>query len=51
MVELGCAITAAKAGVLKRLCGQLRREMQGKRRAASRPVRLDKKLSRRDLAE
>jgi DNA-binding PadR family transcriptional regulator len=34
MVELGCAITAAKAGVLKRLCAQLRREIQVNRRAS-----------------
>jgi hypothetical protein len=63
MVELGCAITAAKAGVLKRLCAQLKREIQVNRRAAARAklavngqilsdksVRQDKKVSRRDLA-
>jgi DNA-binding PadR family transcriptional regulator len=62
MVELGCAITAAKAGVLKRLCAQLKREIQVKRRASSRSklavngqvvsdrsVRVDKKVARRDL--
>jgi len=62
MVELGCAITAAKAGVLKRLCAQLKREIQVNRRAAARAklavngqilsdksVRQDKKVSRRDL--
>lgn len=50
VVELGCAITAAKAGVLKRLRAQLKREIQMKRRGAgSRPVRLDKKVGRRDL--
>ncbi|HSU90072.1 MAG TPA: PadR family transcriptional regulator, partial [Sporolactobacillaceae bacterium] len=57
MVELGCAITAAKAGVLKRLCAQLKREIQVNRRAATRAklavngtARQDKKASRRDLA-
>jgi len=62
MVELGCAITAAKAGVLKRLCAQLKREIQVNRRVSSRSkptvsghvlsdksVRADKKESRRDL--
>jgi DNA-binding PadR family transcriptional regulator len=46
MVELGCAITAAKAGVLKRLCGQLRREIQGKRRVSPRPLHQNGKVSR-----
>ncbi len=62
MVELGCAITAAKAGVLKRLCAQLKREIQVNRRVSSRSkptvnghvlsdksVRADKKESRRNL--
>jgi len=37
VIELGCEITAAKARVLTRLCSQLKRELQVKRRAASRP--------------
>jgi DNA-binding PadR family transcriptional regulator len=36
VVELGCAITAAKARVLARLSAQLKREIQAKRRASSR---------------
>jgi len=36
VVELGCEITGAKARVLARLCSQLRREIQVKRRAGSR---------------
>ena len=38
VVELGCEITGAKARALARLCAQLRREIQMKRRAA-RPSR------------
>jgi DNA-binding PadR family transcriptional regulator len=37
VIELGCEITAAKARVLARLCAQLKRELQMKRRALSRP--------------
>jgi DNA-binding PadR family transcriptional regulator len=37
VVELGCAITGAKARVLAKLCVQLKREIQVKRRARSRP--------------
>jgi DNA-binding PadR family transcriptional regulator len=37
MIELGCEITGAKARVLARLCSQLKRELQAKRRATSRP--------------
>jgi len=36
VVELGCEITGAKARVLARLCSQLKREIQVKRRTASR---------------
>jgi DNA-binding PadR family transcriptional regulator len=37
VIELGCEITAAKARVLARLCAQLKRDLQMKRRALSRP--------------
>jgi DNA-binding PadR family transcriptional regulator len=37
VLELGCEITAAKARVLARLSSQLKREIQMRRRAASRP--------------
>ncbi len=36
MVELGCEITNAKARVLAKLCAQLKREIQSRRRAAPR---------------
>src|SRR5277367_2222518 len=37
VIELGCEIVSAKARALARLCAQLKRELQVKRRAASRP--------------
>jgi DNA-binding PadR family transcriptional regulator len=37
VIELGYEIVSAKARVLARLCSQLKRELQVKRRAASRP--------------
>jgi DNA-binding PadR family transcriptional regulator len=37
VIELGCEITAAKARVLTRLCAQLKRELQVKRRVTARP--------------
>jgi DNA-binding PadR family transcriptional regulator len=42
VVELGCEITGAKARVLARLCSQLKREIQMKRRISSRlkPTRI-----------
>jgi hypothetical protein len=36
LVELGRAITDAKAQVLAKLCAQLKREIEGKRRAGAR---------------
>ena len=37
VIELGCEIVSAKARVLARLCSQLKRELQVKRRATSQP--------------
>jgi hypothetical protein len=37
IIELGYEIVSAKARVLARLCSQLKRELQVKRRATSRP--------------
>jgi len=37
VIELGCEIVSAKARVLARMCAQLKRELQMKRRALSRP--------------
>ena len=53
MVELGCAITAAKARVLAKLSAQLKREIQVKRRARSRPkaAALGERLRREKRSE
>jgi DNA-binding PadR family transcriptional regulator len=46
IIELGCAITAAKAEVLARLSAQLKRELKVKRRAAARSNRSVSKAGR-----
>lgn len=56
VVEIGCALTDAKARVLAKLCAQLRREIQVKRRAMARPrppgiatVGSERRINRRGL--